>query len=328
VRAWRAQGWRALSLAGLLTLAAGVGAQDLAPQLSGWLDSSWVWADTSGGQSSGLVTGWTQVDGGTKDVKGTVRFDVADVSGQAPTAELSRAWMKFRFPGVRFTTGLGRLGWGPGLVLVPGDLLFDSVGTELNFESDELRTAGAWLGDAWLSLGDEAFAEAAVVQSLVAARVSAAPGGVTVEAASAWDTAAKRAKAALSTQFHLGVDWYATVREDLSADASALSPPTPSTTSAGAGAFGLWTVEAFTVTSRHELWFANPGPAVQAKTYDDLTASFGNWSVVARVLTTAFPVVLTPLAELHWAPLQNLGLYLVVSFENPAALQVGATAKW
>jgi hypothetical protein len=312
----------------LLAVGGAAGAQDLAPQLSGWLDSSWVVTDAAGGQSSGLVTGWTQVDGGTKDVKGTVRFDVADVSDQAPTAELSRAWMKFRFPGVRFTTGLGRIGWGPGRVLVPGDLLFDSVGTELNFESDELRTAGAWLGDAWVSLGDEAFAEAAVVQSLVAARVSAAPGGVTLEAASAWDAAANTAKAALSTQFHLGVDWYATVREDLPAEASALSPPAPSTTSAGAGAFGLWTLEAFTLTSRHELWFSDPGPAVQAKTYDDLIASFGNWSVVGRVLTNAFPVVLTPLAELHWGPLQNLGLYLVASFENPAALQLGATAKW
>jgi len=317
---------RALSLPGLLLWsAAALGAQDVAPQLSGWLDSSWVWADAAGGQSSGLVTGWTQVDGGTKDVKGTVRLDVADLPGSGPTADLSRAWMKFRFPGMRFTTGLGRIGWGPGLVLVPGDLLFDSVGTEPDFENDELRTAGVWLGDAWLSLGEEAFAEAAVVQSLVAARVSAAPGGVTLEAASAWDAAARTAKAALSTQFHLGVDWYATVREDLPANRVALSP---ATTSAGAGAFSLWDIAGITLTTRHEVWLADPGPTVRAKTYHDLIGTLGNWSVVGRALVTAFPIVLTPLAELHWSPLQNLGLYLVASFENPALLQMGATAKW
>jgi hypothetical protein len=295
----------------------------LAPVLAGRLDSSWAWTE-AGGQSLGLVTGWAGLTAGTRDVKSEVRLGLANLP--APAVSLSRAWAKFRVPGLRVTTGLGRLGWGPGLVLVPGDLLFDSVGTEPDFSGDELRSNGAWLGDLWLSLGDESFAEATVLARAAGLRVSAAPGGVSLEAAAAWDQAARVAKAALSAQVHWGLDWYATVRQD-----AALNQPLAlDRTSAGAGAFGLWDAgSGWTVTSRHEAWGIDPGPSARVQTYHDLTvASDEGWSVTGRALTSAFPWTAMPLAEVRWSPLQNLSLYVTSTLSSPWAFRVGTQARW
>ena len=302
-------------------------AQDVAPQLSGRLVSSWNWVET-GGQTAGLVTGWTGVTGGTKDVKSEVRLGLTNLP--VPTVGLQRAWVKFRVPGTRVTTGLGRLAWGTGLVLVPGDLLFDSLGAglgkELDFGNDELRTSAAWLGDVWVALGEEAFAEAAVLQNSVGARVSAAPGGVTLEAAGAWDRGTNGAKAALSTQIHLGVDWYATVRQDTAADHPVLSPEG---TSCGLGAFGLWDLgEGMSLTSRHEAWAANPG-AVRMKSYHDLILAFdAGWSLGARLLIDSFPDSAIPSAEVRWSALQNLSLFVTALPLEPRAVSVGCSARW
>jgi hypothetical protein len=311
-------------LATLLIGLVPVAAQDVAPQLSGRLDSSWVWA-AADGQSTGLVTGWAGLVAGTRDVKSEVRLGITGLP--VPAVDLDRAWVKFRFPGIRVATGLGRIGWGPGLVLIPGDLMFDSVDTPVNWQADDPREATAWLGDAWVSLGEEAYAEAQAQQNSVGVRVSAAPGGVTVEAATAWDRAAQVAKASLSTQFHFGVDWYATLRQDVPTIQPALSPHG---SSGGAGAFGMWDLgEGLVLTSRHEVWATRPGAATAWKTYNDLILAFdAGWSLAARSLVASTPSSWTPSAEVRWAPLQNLSLYAVSTLNLPWVLSLGCTGKW
>jgi len=326
---------RALSLVPALSLCLSFGlaglplaAQDVPVQLTGRMDSSFTWVNDplpDGGQSLGMVTGWVGLTGGTKDVKAELRTSFTNVP--ALSLGLNRAWLKFRFPGVRFTSGLGRLAWGPGFVLVPGDLLFGSVGTELDFGADELRAQGAWLGDAWISLGDEAFAEAAVLKDSAGLRVSAAPAGVTIEASGAWDRPTKTAKAALSTQFHAGVDWYATLRQDLSLETRALSPDQ---IQLGAGAFGLWTLgDGINLSTRHEVWAPGTELTSLFRTYHDLGLAFdGGVSVTGRLLSDRARNDWSPSAEARWAVLQNLNLWVTGPLKAPWACRIGATAQW
>ena len=303
------------ALMGLTTVA--LGAQDLPAQLSGRLDSSWTWLEggvPGSGDGLGLVTGRAALVAGTAAVKSEVRLDVTNLP--IPKLDLNRAWIKFRFPGIRVTTGLGRVAWGPGFVYVPGDLLFDSTASDVNFVADELRSSGTWLADLWWSLGEEAFAEAAALKDTAALRLSASPGGVTLEASAAWNQTAKKAKAALSTQFHLGLDWYATVREDASGSA---------------GAFGLWDLgEGFSLTSRHETLLRSSETLASIRTYHDVSlASAGGWSLTGRTLFAATDTQpWTALAEARWNPLQNLSLYGGPGWHGTWNARLGCTARW
>lgn len=301
----------------LACLALPLAAQDLAPQLSGRMVSSFTWVEggvPGGGDGLGLVTGRAGLIAGTSAVKSELRFDLTNLP--APAATLNRAWVKFRFPGLRVTTGLGRVAWGPGFVYVPGDLLFDSTGSDVNFSSEELRSAGTWLADAWVSLGDEAFVEMAALKDTAALRVSAAPGGVTLEAAAAWNQTLKKATAAVSTQVHLGFDWYATLREDASG---------------AVGAFGMVDLgEGYTLTTRHEALLRSPDPVTTLRTYHDGgLASADGWSVTARTLYSAADAnPWTMSAEARWNPLQNLTLFAGPNWHRTWSATVGCSAKW
>ena len=301
----------------------GVSAQEVAPHWAGRLDSSYSWvADPlpNGSHTLGTVKGWTGLTAGTKDVKSEVRLGFSNLP--QPQVDLTRAWAKFRFPGVRFTTGLGRLAWGPGFVYVPGDLLFDSTSTDVDWGSEELRTSGAWLADVWASLGDEAFAEAAVVGQSVGARVSAAPGGVTIEAAGAWDNPHQKAKAALSTQFHAALDWYSTLRWDSGGELGQFS--------GSLGTFGVWTlVESTTLSTRHEVLVSAPDFGRQWKSYHDLTLAFeGGWSLTGRLLGTKAMDPWLGSAEVRWGPLQNLSLYASTALQAPWSARAGVLTRW
>jgi hypothetical protein len=305
---------RAQALVLAVLLAPLVGAQDLPAQLTGRLDSSWTWVQDGGaGDAVGLVTGRVGLTAGTSAVKSELRVDVANLP--APSLALNRAWVKFRFPGLRVTTGLGRVAWGPGFVYVPGDLLFDSTSPSVNFASDELRSSGTWLADAWLSLGDEAFVEAGALKDAAALRLSVAPGGVTLEAAAAWNRPLNKATAALSTQFHWGLDWYATLREDASGSA---------------GAFGLWDLgEGFSLTSRHEALLRPTNTLATLRTYHEATlASDAGWSLTGRALYAAEADPWTILGEGRWNPLQNLSLYAGPGWHRTWTARVGCSAQW
>lgn len=321
----------ALALALGLVLAPALTAQDAPVQLTGRLESSLTWFHDElpdGGQSLGAVEGWAGLSGGTRDVKSELRLGYANLP--TPALSLQRAWTKFRFPGMRFTTGLGRLAWGPGFVLVPGDLLFDNVGTELDFGGDELRVEGAWLGDAWFALGDEAFLEAGVLQDAVGLRASAAPGGVTLEAAGAWDRTNDLVKAAVSSQFHAGVDWYATLRQDWSTREAPRDPWDRSV--AGAGAFGLFSLgQDVSLTTRHEALVRARDWWGAWHSYHDASVAWDHWTVTGRVVvdrTPAADAAWSPTAEVRWAPLQNLGLSLTAPLQPPWLVRGAVTAKW
>ena len=304
---------RGALLGTLCWVAVAVGAQELPAQLTGRLDSAFVWTQNQG---VGLSTGRLGLTAGTADVKSEVRVDLTNTP--SPTLDLNRAWIKFRVPGLRVTTGLGRLAWGTGGYLVPGDLMFDSTGT-VDWTADELRSQGAWLADAWVPLGDEAFVETSALADTVGGRVSAAPWGVTVEAAGAWKPKVATGKAALSMQVHEGVDWYATVREDF-----------PGGWQEAGGLFGLGTLaEGVTLSTRNEVAHQEGGSTNKVFSYSDLTVVLdGVVTLTARALYTPATQPWTALAEVRWAPLQNLGLSVQAGVTQPSSLRVGCTALW
>jgi hypothetical protein len=329
---------------GILSAAAGAG------------DRSWSALGQAGGRLS------VGTDG--RAVKPELRLGIA--TWPEPALSLDRAWVKFRFPGLRGTLGLGKLGWGPGLVLVPGDLLFDSTSPAASLGSDETRPGSAWLGDLWLALGDESFIEALVLSPAAQNQTRAGAGGQTVivslpgslgrlagglrlvlggeslglELAWAADGRRECQLAALSGQFHLGVDWYLTVREALPFTLPAGWNATGDL-DLGAGAFGLFDLGGgISLASRHEL-LARPGrswssvesahaPAASADNaqaaclaYHDL--AFGlpaRLGAAVRVFWAPAEPSALVMGEFSWAPLQSLRLYLTASARTGAA---GAT---
>lgn len=219
----------------------------------------------------GLAYGRVGLVGGSQLVKAELRGNFSTYSLDSPSFGLDRAWIKFRFPGLRTTLGLGHLSWGPGYVFNVGDLLSDSTSLAVNLGADELRSQSAWLGDVWIALGDESFVEAMVLtppttlktikgttnlfpnsidQMAGGMRLSVAPTGWLFELAYAADGSSLLHKISVSTQFHAGLDWYAGIRADLPFNGS---PSWEHGLSASVGTFGLWDLgEGFGLSTRHE----------------------------------------------------------------------------
>lgn len=95
---------------------------------------------------------------GNRDVKAELSLD-ADVSETA-LVDISRAYIKARFPSFRITLGKSRLSWGEGFLFNAGDVIFGSQSTGVDLRADELRTAGKWLASVYYPLGRFSFAEA------------------------------------------------------------------------------------------------------------------------------------------------------------------------
>lgn len=306
----------------LAALPAGAGAQEVSPALTGRLDAAAVWSQSAPETLTGLSTGWAALTGGTSAVKSELRLTLTNLP--SPAVGLGRAWLKFRQPGWRVTAGLGRVGWGPGFVFVPGDLLNDSTSSPADWTADELRSDAVWLADAWLSLGEEAFAEAAVRSTAGGLRLSAAPFGVTVEASGLWDQAARRASGALSVQGPLlGLDWYATGRADASPAAGTLAGQL------SGGVFGLWQPgEGWVLSTRHEGLAGTDSTARTWRTFHSLSAGCESWTLTGRGLSGPAWSSWSLSADLAWAALQGLTLRASAVLTEPRSFGMGATARW
>jgi len=74
--------------------------------------------------------------------------------------DITRAWVKFRFPGVRFLIGKTGLSWGEGSYFNAGDILFGSTDIALNLTDEVIRDNAAWLASVYVPLGRFSFLEA------------------------------------------------------------------------------------------------------------------------------------------------------------------------
>jgi hypothetical protein len=305
------------------------------------------------GGSGPAGAGRLSIGAGNKSVKPELRLSWSSWPDLA--FRLDRAWVKFRFPGLRGTLGLGRIGWGPALVLNPGDLLFDGTTLDAALGSDELRSSGKWLADAWMALGDEAFAEAiATLPDPVLAgpagfrvpvpgpashlagglRAAANSGAVGTEFAAAIDGSVGVLRAALSLQFHAGLDWYLCGRVTAPV-ATGSTVGADDQIQAGLGAFGLFDLgEGLGLSTRHELlvrplldWTVrSPSGNWALVSYHDLSLTLPeSLSLTARCLLSPLEPSALLGAELGWAPLQGLRFSLGAGIKAGAA---GATWAW
>ena len=96
-----------------------------------------------------------------KNIRAQLSMDVQ----VADTAvfDISRAFVKARFPGFRVTLGKARVSWGEGFIYNAGDVIFGAAGASVDMTAEELRDEAAWLSSLYVSLGTYSFLEAIVL---------------------------------------------------------------------------------------------------------------------------------------------------------------------
>lgn len=200
-----------------------------------------------------LATGLTEAEltfrsEGNRNVKGEVTLD-ADV-GESALVDISRAYIKARFPEFRITAGKTRLSWGEGFLFNAGDVIFGSQSTRVDLTADELRTAGKWLASVYYPLGRFSFAEAVYLPPQSdpfatridlrlytagaiseppsiddgqnpsgGARIVLRPGGIKVEGGYLYAGDTELHRPYLSFQGNLGIDYHLSIATALDATA-------------------------------------------------------------------------------------------------------------
>ncbi len=77
--------------------------------------------------------------------------------------DISRAFVKARFPGFRVTVGKARVSWGEGFIYNAGDVIFGAAASSVDMTAEELRDEAAWLTSLYVPLGTYSFFETIVL---------------------------------------------------------------------------------------------------------------------------------------------------------------------
>ncbi len=101
---------------------------------------------------------------GNRNVRANLQID-ADISDRV-SLDVSRAFVKVRFPLFRVTLGKTRVSWGEGFFFNAGDVIFEGVELQSDISgnssgglSEGLRRETAWLADVYIPLGAFSFLE-------------------------------------------------------------------------------------------------------------------------------------------------------------------------
>ncbi len=92
-----------------------------------------------------------------KNVKAQLSLD-AQIADSA-IFDISRAFIKVRFPGFRTTLGKARVSWGEGFFYNAGDVIFGASAPSPDMTAEELRDETAWLTSVYVPLGTYSFLE-------------------------------------------------------------------------------------------------------------------------------------------------------------------------
>ncbi len=98
---------------------------------------------------------------GNKNVKAELDLDLT--VGQNVLFDVSRAYIKVRFPWFRSVLGKNRISWGEGVMFNAGDLIAPSSGFSTDLTQSVFHDAGVWMVEGYIPLGRFAFAEIVVL---------------------------------------------------------------------------------------------------------------------------------------------------------------------
>ena len=215
---------------------------------------------------------------GNSNVKGQLSIEA--ILGEPSLIDISRAFIKVRFPGFRATLGKTRVSWGEGLFFNAGDLLYGSTSVQADLTSDILRDEAAWLTQVYLPLGTFSFAEAiylpgdlnllelienpsaalpALVDSSVGGRVVGKLMGLKLEGGYLYSGLTNVHDPYLSFQGNLFVDWHLSVAGSFQGGEDPEWEAFLNTVRISAGLFHMQKISSISSISLRLEWLAYPG---------------------------------------------------------------------
>jgi hypothetical protein len=103
---------------------------------------------------------------GNRNVKSQIKLSAVmpDPTGTNPVYfDISRAYVKFRFPKIRTVIGKAPFSWGEGLVFNAGDVIFGSSALNTNLMQSEFLDTATWLTTLYYPLGNFSYLEAIAI---------------------------------------------------------------------------------------------------------------------------------------------------------------------
>jgi hypothetical protein len=94
---------------------------------------------------------------GNKNVKAQLKLSA--LVGDESVLDISRAYIKTRFPGFRMTFGKAPISWGEGFAFNAGDVIFRDFNPAANLRATEIRDNAAWYTSLYIPLGTFSFFE-------------------------------------------------------------------------------------------------------------------------------------------------------------------------
>lgn len=293
-----------------------------------------------------LFTGLTQVrlnlsgaGAASESLRAEVSLDL-NSAGPLTVLDLSRAWVRARFPFGRLTLGKTRLAWGEGRMFNAGEVIF---GGDPDLTAEELRSRSRWLAALYVPLGDFSFVEALglppengpVWQSAGGLRLQAKLGDVQTQAGVVAEGAASAARPFATLQGALGDTQ---IYGGAGGEFSWVDPGSPAWTEAAAasarlslGLFHQWalnlsglTVEDLgfeppsdtTLSLRFEAQWLPGAPAAETpgwlQVFPELSFTREGVTLLARVLSAFSPARDDPGTQVtlgaFWSPFQGYTL--------------------
>ncbi len=183
--------------------------------LAGRLGSN-TWYSTGAGIASIIIN---QKD--NKNVKSQIKLSAVmpdPVGDSSVYFDIPRAYVKFRFPGIRAVIGKAPFSWGEGLIFNAGDVIFGDSALDTNLMQSEFLDSATWLTTLYYPLGDFSYLEGIVTSqdivsdgidlSMVGGRIVTKLKDTKLESGYIYDGRVYAHKPYLTLQGNLYLDWH------------------------------------------------------------------------------------------------------------------------
>lgn len=156
-----------------------------------------------------------------RNIKSQIKLSavIPDPTGNDPVYfDLSRAYVKFRFPTIRAVIGKAPFSWGEGLVFNAGDVIFGGSALNTNLMQSEFLDTATWLSTLYYPLGNFSYLESIVISpdpmsdsidiTMGGGRVVTKLGNTKLESGYIYDGVKDAHKPYITLQGNLYLDWH------------------------------------------------------------------------------------------------------------------------